>query len=218
MAPPRTDRRCSVPECGKPHLARGYCSAHYSAARADGSLALVLPRRTDDLCAKCRERKHMARGYYCRPCASEYERERRKGDAEAINARQRARYTPERRLRQRCKNYGLTRQRYDEILAAQDGRCAVCRDVLIQVHIDHDHACCPESLRSCGNCVRGFLCSSCNNGLGRFRDDPALLRAAAEYLVAATSRPLSDFTDSRGHRVVPDHRIEAMRRVAGATR
>ncbi len=30
--------------------------------------------------------------------------------------------------------------------------------------------------------VCGILYINCNNGLGRFRDDPALLRAAADYL------------------------------------
>jgi hypothetical protein len=29
--------------------------------------------------------------------------------------------------------------------------------------------------------IRAFLCVDCNHGLGRFCDDPALLRAAAGY-------------------------------------
>ena len=31
--------------------------------------------------------------------------------------------------------------------------------------IDHDHSCCPES-RSCGQCIRGVICSGCNTMLG----------------------------------------------------
>jgi hypothetical protein len=58
--------------------------------------------------------------------------------------------------------------------------CDIC-GTSAHLHVDHDHACC-DGKYSCGACVRGFLCTSCNNGLGRFRDDPALLRAAAEYL------------------------------------
>jgi hypothetical protein len=30
--------------------------------------------------------------------------------------------------------------------------------------------------------VRALLCHHCNVSLGRFKDDPALLRAAADYL------------------------------------
>ncbi|SDT83772.1 endonuclease domain-containing protein [Gordonia westfalica] len=53
------------------------------------------------------------------------------------------------------------------------------------LHIDHDHSCCPprsKQWRTCGQCVRGFLCGSCNRGLGLLKDDPNVLRSAIEYL------------------------------------
>jgi hypothetical protein len=58
--------------------------------------------------------------------------------------------------------------------------CALCV-ATERLDIDHDHACCPGD-RSCGKCVRGFLCRSHNVGLGMFGDDPAQLRAAADYI------------------------------------
>lgn len=58
------------------------------------------------------------------------------------------------------------------MLAAQGGLCAVCQEALA-VHVDHDHA---------TGAVRDLLCFNCNGGLGQFRDDPELLRAAAAYV------------------------------------
>ncbi len=48
-----------------------------------------------------------------------------------------------------------------------------------RLSIDHDHACCPGS-HSCGNCVRGVLCVSCNFVLGRI--DAGQLDSYLEYL------------------------------------
>lgn len=72
--------------------------------------------------------------------------------------------------------YGITPEQYAALLAAQDGLCAICRTDAWPgkgPHVDHAH----DTGR-----VRGILCGGCNNGLGRFADDPARLRAAAEYL------------------------------------
>jgi hypothetical protein len=56
-----------------------------------------------------------------------------------------------------------------------DGPCHICGRVVSPLHCDHNHA---------TGAVRGWLCNSCNNGLGRFKDSPAKLRAAAAYLEA----------------------------------
>jgi hypothetical protein len=74
--------------------------------------------------------------------------------------------------RERQRNYwyqwsfGITRAQYDQLFALQDGRCAICgnKPKTRQLSVDHDHSCCPGS-RSCGNCVRGLLCSVCNQNL-----------------------------------------------------
>jgi predicted nucleic acid-binding Zn ribbon protein len=78
---------------------------------------------------------------------------------------------------QRERLYGITTAQYDAMLAAQGGCCAICRSATTNgrggFQVDHDHA---------TGAVRGILCNSCNQGLGRFRDDPALLLKAAAYL------------------------------------
>jgi hypothetical protein len=67
----------------------------------------------------------------------------------------------------------------------QGGGCAICGEQ-VKLSVDHDHECCPVVDRArnytCGLCVRGLLCEFCNRGLGMFRDNPDLLRKAADYL------------------------------------
>ncbi len=72
--------------------------------------------------------------------------------------------------------HALPHGTYQRLLDEQQGVCAVCQrtpEVAGKLHLDHDHA--TEQ-------VRGLLCSGCNTGLGLFREDPAALRRAAEYL------------------------------------
>lgn len=82
------------------------------------------------------------------------------------------------------RRHGLTEVDYDALSAGQGDACAICRQPcrLGALSIDHDHACCPAGDRSCGECIRGLLCRTCNVALGNMRDDPTLLRRAAEYL------------------------------------
>lgn len=57
-------------------------------------------------------------------------------------------------------------------LIQQGGCCAICQRVC-KLIVDHDHS---------DQTNRGLLCTTCNSGLGMFKDDPALVRSAWLYL------------------------------------
>src|SRR6266404_5471624 len=75
----------------------------------------------------------------------------------------------------RLKQYGLTVERYDEMLVSQGGVCAICGEPPEEklLHVDHDHV---------TGKVRGLLHGSCNRALGMMRDSADLLRRAAAYI------------------------------------
>jgi hypothetical protein len=83
------------------------------------------------------------------------------------------------------KYYNLTLEQLDIILARQGGHCAICSATEPggkgAWHVDHDHSCCP-SVKTCGKCIRGLLCSSCNLGIGHLKDNVAILENAINYL------------------------------------
>ena len=85
------------------------------------------------------------------------------------------------------RNYHITIDQYEALLSAQGGQCKICGSSDPGANgvfeVDHDHACCDKK-GSCGQCVRGLLCTNCNTGISRFKDDPKLLRAAADYMDA----------------------------------
>lgn len=79
------------------------------------------------------------------------------------------------------KNFGISFADYQRMLDAQGGVCDICKKPetrtrygkLTLLAVDHCHG---------SGAIRGLLCNNCNNGIGRFNDDPDLLRAAADYL------------------------------------
>lgn len=70
--------------------------------------------------------------------------------------------------------YGLTMEQYDQLLAAQDNACAVCKNKFDKLWpcIDHDH----QTMQ-----IRGILCVKCNTGIGNLGDG-SLLEAALLYI------------------------------------
>lgn len=80
--------------------------------------------------------------------------------------------------------YKMTLEDYQEMVDFQKGLCAICQlppvDGKILV-IDHDHSCCPSDV-TCGKCIRGLVCNSCNSGMGFFKDNAEILESASAYL------------------------------------
>ena len=95
----------------------------------------------------------------------------------------------ERRCKSCCRNqhrvrrYGVSPQRFEEMLAEQGGVCGICETDDWGPHgpnLDHDH--------ETGE-PRGILCWGCNTMLGAAGDNPATLRRAAAYIEEHDGRP-----------------------------
>jgi Recombination endonuclease VII len=81
-------------------------------------------------------------------------------------------------LQARLNKYGLSLERYLDLLKEQNNRCAICetkpRSFDGTLVIDHCHK---------TSKVRGLLCNQCNSGLGFFKDDKGSLLNAVQYLI-----------------------------------
>jgi hypothetical protein len=74
--------------------------------------------------------------------------------------------------------YGITPDQYDAMMLNQGGCCAICKTASgtrRKLCVDHCH--------QTGK-VRALLCDKCNSGIGAFKDDPALMIRAAEFVMA----------------------------------
>ena len=79
--------------------------------------------------------------------------------------------------------YGITPEKYMEMLTVQNNCCAICGNEETARHnrsnevqklaVDHCHV---------TGKVRGLLCQDCNRGIAKFHDDPVRLKNALKYL------------------------------------
>jgi len=170
---------------------------------------------TDRICTTCHHLKatdqfpnnYNGRVFHiCKPCRSEYMREYYKTYAPAHVAQRRATKAAwllanpdhhyEERFRRTLRNYNITRQDHEALVALQHGRCALCDSTHMgnnrrRWQIDHDHNCCSGTARSCGQCVRGLLCHQCNLDLGKLEKlvDRGLAIPAGRYESYLTNPP-----------------------------
>lgn len=85
------------------------------------------------------------------------------------NPEQRKKYTRNSRIRA----YGISPERYQEMLEAQCNRCAICeKENKRAMAIDHDHK---------TGMVRGLLCDTCNLSLGHIERE-GFLKKALKYI------------------------------------
>lgn len=167
---------CSVNNCKNKHWARSFCNTHYMLWRRYGDPLKRIrhPRTkyTDNICTRCGQRKPFSsfplrvngnRYSWCKPCS---------------------------RLYSTLRKYKLNTEDFDSMFQKQGEKCLGCGVKLIKWRgnngkwqIDHDHKCCPGQ-ETCGKCVRGILCPTCNLALAKTSDNPLTLRNLANYLEA----------------------------------
>lgn len=102
--------------------------------------------------------------YRCRDCQKSYVKEW---------------FNEENRLKAQLRRYNINTKTYSDLLEKQGGGCAGCGSQE-ELSVDHDHSCCPKG--SCGRCVRGILCRSCNQALGLLNDDVEKLEGLIRYM------------------------------------
>lgn len=160
-------KTCSVDGCSEPVVGGGLCRPHYLPAwrAARKAERIAADTRVCTVCDGPLAGKPSDAIYCSRTCKEA----KRKEDGRANAASMRSYFKS---------RYGLTVEQIEEM--ATTG-CAIChttdwRGRHGKPNVDHCHA---------TGRVRGILCSECNYGLGKFRDDPALLQSAIDYLAAA---------------------------------
>jgi hypothetical protein len=85
------------------------------------------------------------------------------------------------------KTYGISKERYDELLAEQGGVCFICRNPERRLYkgkptnlvVDHNH--------QTGE-IRRILCHGCNAAIGLLEENPDRMRHMADYIETFNKR------------------------------
>ena len=181
-------KRC--PDCGRDKPLESFANnraqpdgkAFYCRSCFNVRAAAAYRRKQERLGRSVRERVAVPSGYkWCPDCTEakpldDFHRALRQSGGRASYCKACKGRRDERRRLERL--YGMTPEEVQELIASQDGLCAVCHDRPAQ-HIDHDHE---------TGLVRGVLCFCCNAALGQFRDQVEILRSAITYLERRSAR------------------------------
>jgi hypothetical protein len=160
-------RSCTIDGCSGRRVANGLCDRHFR-PRYQAQRRQAVKAATPRQCGQCGEpvpvekRRRGPVSYCSRKCK----------DRATVASGAAAQAAKRHYFKSR---YGLTPQQVEEMAKAG---CAICGTTNWpgrhnRPHVDHCHR---------TGKVRGILCSECNTGLGKFKDDPALLRRATEYV------------------------------------
>lgn len=153
---------CNVEKCQKPRKVRDYCGAHYQSLLKSGQISKISEQRRSEISRKS--------GSWVRPflqCViSGCEK---KSETNRLCSKHKTFYS----------RFGLTAVQIQMILDIR--KCESCGCTDRPICIDHDHSCCSGS-KTCGLCIRGILCTSCNAGMGLLGDNLESLLKAVDYL------------------------------------
>lgn len=146
-------------------------------ARLDSSQETQLLK----LCTGCGEEKPLDQynkkkasrdglNYKCRPCVNAYSLGWYRENRERVKRTHREYVLKS--------LYGIDEAEFQELLRAQNGKCALCPMIFEEIGrrnlcVDHDH--------TTGK-VRGLLCRRCNSSIGQLGDDAEGLRRALAYV------------------------------------
>lgn len=184
---------CSFAGCENISTLNSLCRRHYDQDRKGKGLTplkrpkMPVARRNDageKWCTTCESwrpeadyasSKGTADGLQsrCKPCNAAIYRE----NAEKV------------RDKMRQQRFGITREQFDALFESQGNVCATCgtdNPGTSYWAVDHDHACCPGSDKTCGKCIRGILCRTCNHALGNVKDNHQTLARMIDYLAEGT--------------------------------
>lgn len=153
-------------------------------ARGDRWVAERAPATPGKVCKDCAAENVGRTGINARPaphpgprCATHHKAEQRR-----------------RRLANKARrverDFGIPPELYDELYAFQGGQCALRCGAKgtggKRLAVDHDHH---QAMldghhpdKGCRNCVRGLVCSTCNDVLAHARSNPAYFRRGESYL------------------------------------
>lgn len=117
-------------------------------------------------------------GKPCKKCGGTLRYTKNPSCVQCLNARTNAHYHKNKQELNRQRRMQYPQMRYgvdaEKMLNQQQGKCAICKDILVKYHIDHSHA---------SGLVRGLLCSKCNQGIGLLRENITIFQNAIDYLV-----------------------------------